>query len=119
LLRAVSSSLLSLLLLTTFLWGGCVACEQYFMFGQQHGCCRPDGHCKTKTPQQNGAERGCQQIAFEHQQSIHLQIDLPIVAVAMIAVPAANTTASVSRRDALPVDPSPPDRQALHSTFLI
>ena len=117
-LRALSSSLLSLLLVTTFLWGGCVSCEQYFTFGQSHGCCNPDGHCKSKVPAKNGSGRDCKQIAFDHQKGIDLHFDLA-VATESIALPVANIELSQHWCDTLPFDPSPPDFQALHSTFLI
>jgi hypothetical protein len=119
LLRALASSLLSLLLVTTLLWGGCVSCEQYFMFGQSHGCCNPDGHCKKKAPVKSGAGRDCNQIAFNHQKSIDLHFDLPAVTVERIALPVPRTESLRLRRDALPLDPSPPDLQVLHSIFLI
>jgi hypothetical protein len=116
--RALSSSLLSLLLVTTFLWGGCVACEQYFMFGKSHGCCNPDGHCKPKAPTKSGSGRECNQIAFDHQKGIHLHFDLT-VATESIALPVRNVEILQRWCDTLPFYPSPPDLQILHSTFLI
>ncbi|HEY6989551.1 MAG TPA: hypothetical protein VH369_14250 [Bryobacteraceae bacterium] len=118
-LRALSSSLLSLLLVLTLVWGGCISCEQYFTFGTSHGCCNPDGHCKTKTHDQNSRGRDCKQIAFEHQKGIDLHFDLPMVAVERVALPLCSMEVLPRRQDSLVVDPSPPDLQALHSTFLI
>jgi hypothetical protein len=117
--KALSSSLLSLLLVTTLLWGGCISCEQYFMFGQSHGCCNPDGHCKKKAPVKNGSGRDCNQIAFDHQKGIDLHFDLSAVAVERIALPVRKVELLPRWRDARPFDPSPPDLQVLHSTFLI
>jgi hypothetical protein len=119
LLRALSSSLLSLLLVTTLVWGGCISCEQYFMFGQSHGCCNPDGHCKRKAPVKNGSGRECNQIAFDHQKGLDLHFDLPVIAVGRIALPARNIELLPRWHDPLLIDPSPPDLQLLHSTFLI
>jgi len=118
-LRAFSSSLLSLLLVTTLLGGGCVACEQYFMFGQSHGCCNPDGHCKSKVPTKRGLGRECNQIAFDHQKVIELHFDLPVATESIAALPASNVELLQCWSDALPFDPSPPDLQVLHSVFLI
>jgi hypothetical protein len=117
--RAFASSLLSLLLLVTLVWGGCISCEQYFMFGGAKSCCSPNGHCKTKTPPSQNSNRECKQIAFDHHKSVDLRIDLPIVAVAKLelTVPAVETVESW--RGANLVEPSPPDLQILHSTFLI
>jgi hypothetical protein len=118
-LRALSSLLLSLLLVTTLLWGGCISCEQYFMFGQAHGCCNPDGHCKRKAPVKNSQARDCKQIAFDHQKGIDFHFELPVVAVSRIVLPVRNVELLPRWRDAIPFDPSPPDLQVLHSIFLI
>jgi hypothetical protein len=119
LLRALSSSLLSLLLVTTLLWGGCISCEQYFMFGESHGCCNPDGHCKQKAPAKDASGRTCDQIALDHQKGIDLHFDLPPMTWGRITLPVRNVELSLQWRDALPIDPSLPDLQVLHSIFLI
>ena len=116
---AFASSLLSLLLFTTLVWGGCISCEQYFMFGQSHSCCNSNGHCKRKAPVKNSSARDCKQIAFNHQKGIDIHFDLPVVAVQRIALPVRNVELLPRWRDALPFDPSPPDLQVLHSIFLI
>jgi hypothetical protein len=119
LLQALSSSLLSLLLVTTLLWGGCISCEQYFMFGQSHGCCNPDGHCKRKAPVKNSQARDCKQITFDHQKGIELHFNLPVVVAERIALPLRNIELLPRWRNAFPLDPSPPGLQVLHSVFLI
>ena len=117
--RALASSLLSLLLLATLVWGGCISCEQFFTWPSVKTCCGANGKCKTKKSEPSRSSRECKQIAFEHQKSSCLQVDLPVVAVI--------------RSDFLPriaepftrwswlhlIGPSPPDLQALRSTFLI
>ena len=117
--RALARSLLSLLLLTTLVWGGCISCEQFFMWPGVKSCCGANGQCKTKKSPQSQGTRECKQIAFEHQNSIHLDVDLPIIAghpsdfLPRIAEP-------FTRSLRLPlIEPSPPDLQALHATFLI
>jgi hypothetical protein len=117
--RTLANSLLSLLLLTTLIWGGCISCEQYFMFGGAKSCCAPDGHCKTKSPTQKDSERECKQIAFDHQKSVDLHIDLPMVAVVTVDLPLPSVQSLAAWLDSSAVDPSPPDLQILHSTFLI
>jgi hypothetical protein len=117
--KTLASSLLVLLLATTLLWGGCISCEQYFMFGQSNGCCNPDGHCKTKAPVKDGQGRDCRQIAFDHHKGIDLQFDLPAAVVERIAPPFYNVELLPRRREARAIDPSPPDLQVLHSVFLI
>jgi hypothetical protein len=118
--RIWASSLLSLLLLTTLVWGGCISCEQYFMFGGAKSCCSPDGHCKTKKPptKQNPG-RECSQIAFDHHKSIDHHIELPLIAVVELAIPELEIESVERWHSVVPIEPSPPDLQVLHSTFLI
>jgi hypothetical protein len=118
--RAFASSLLSLLLTTTLLWGGCVSCEQYFMWPAAKGCCAPDGHCKTKkAPVKQDSGRECKQIAFDHQKSFDHHVDLPVIAEAPVDLPAQAIDAFASWRGTDPIEPSPPDLQVLHSSFRI
>lgn len=117
--RAFANSLLSLLMLTTLVWGGCISCEQYFMWPGAESCCSPNGHCKTKKPA-SGSSRDCKQIAFDHQKPLDFHVDLPVVAAtttALPVVPALNT--SEQWHGTSPAGPSPPDLQIIHSTFLI
>jgi hypothetical protein len=88
------------------------------MFGQSKGCCNPDGHCKSKVPH-NTSRVDCKQIAFDHQKGIDLNFDLPPAAVQRITAPVRNAAFLTPSHDTLHIDPSPPDLQALHSTFLI
>jgi hypothetical protein len=48
-----------------------------------------------------------------------LHFDLSVVAVAEITLPVRSIEVFPRWRDALPVDPFPPDLQVLHSIFLI
>jgi hypothetical protein len=85
------------------------------MIGGAKKCCAPDGHCKTPKKQTASAE--CKQIAFDHHKSVDLHIDLPVVAVAVVHEPSHSVEMSAAA--AQPSEPSPPDLQVLHSTFLI
>ena len=117
--RKLASSLLSFLLLTTLVWGGCISCEQYFMFPGAKGCCDPSGHCKSKAPAKHAPDRDCKQIAFDHQKSLDLHIDLPVASALAFDAPALTVEPVIERHGPSPVDPSPPDLQILNSTFLI
>jgi hypothetical protein len=90
------------------------------MFGGAKSCCSPDGHCKTKkSPTKQNPGRECTQIAFDHHKSIDHHVDLPLVGTVEMAVPLPAVD-SVERWQGFSlVEPSPPDLQALHSTFLI
>ena len=117
--RTLASSLLSLLLLTTLVWGGCISCEQYFMWPGAKTCCAPNGHCKKKTPAQKNSGRECKQLAFDHQKSVDLPIDLPVVAVRAPDLPLLTVEPIARWSRTTVVEPSPPDLQVLHSLFLI
>lgn len=120
--RALASSLLSLLLVTSLVWGGCISCEQYFMWPGVKSCCTPGGHCKTKqSPAKKDSGPECKQLAFEDHKSLDHHFDLPAVDTA--AVPVAQpvlATEAVAHRPSLELlAASPPDLQILHSTFRI
>ncbi|HKD08982.1 MAG TPA: hypothetical protein VKB79_23970 [Bryobacteraceae bacterium] len=117
--RAIYSSLLSFLLVATLLGGGCISCEQYFMLGKPHGCCDRDGRCKTKAPTRNTQGRNCNQIAFDHQKTIDLHVDLRAAVFARINPPAPRVVAFSVRDKGTRIEPSPPNLQILHSVFLI
>jgi hypothetical protein len=117
--RTIASSLLSLLLLTTLVWGGCISCEQYFMLPQAKSCCAPDGHCKTKNPAKQNSGPECKLIVFDHEKCVDLHIDLPAVAVVPFDLPLRTVMPVAAWHGTTPVEPSPPDLQVLHSVFLI
>ena len=118
--RAFASSLLSLLLVTTLVWGGCISCEQYFMWPGAKTCCAPDGHCKTKkAPAKQDSARECKLIAFDHQKSIDHHIDLAVVAAVAVDLAIRSVEAFERWHGTSPIEPSPPDLQILHSTLLI
>jgi hypothetical protein len=118
--RAFANSLLSLLMLATLVWGGCISCDEYFMWPGAKSCCSPNGHCKTKkTPTKQAPRRECTQIAFDHHKTIDHHIALPVVGAVEMVVP-FRSVESVERWQLVSlVEPSPPDLQVLHSTFLI
>jgi hypothetical protein len=117
--RALANSLLSLLILTTFVWGGCVSCEQYFMVRGAKSCCAANGRCKTKTPVKQSLGGECKQIAFDYQKSVAFSVDLPVVAFGDFELPLVTEVAFTVTPRSNPIEPSPPDLQVLHSTFLI
>jgi len=83
-------------------------------------CCGPDGHCKTKTPaQQKDSGRECKQIAFGHQKSVDLHVDLPVLAVVTFELPLRTIQPGAAWGSTTAIEPSPPELQILHSTFLI
>ena len=117
--RAFASSLFSLLLLTTLVWGGCISCEEFFMLPGAKSCCSPKGHCKTKPPTPQKSNRDCKQIAYDRHKSVDVHIEQPIIAVLTIDFPTQPVEPLERWHCAVPIEPSPPDLQILNSTFLI
>jgi hypothetical protein len=112
--------MLSLLMLATLVWGGCISCDEYFMWPGAKSCCLPNGHCKTKAPASpQKPSRECKQIAFDHQKSTDQHIELPMIAIVEIDLPFRAIEGMRRWHWVDPIEPSPPDLQALHSTFLI
>jgi hypothetical protein len=121
--RTPARLILSVLLVTALLWGGCVACPQYFQapFAKQ-SCCTPTGQCKntkTGTPQQ----KTCQFQQVELQPTLRvvvpaIAIALPVshIAITFSALPPWSHAAEIRLGD---LPESPQGKQALLSTFLI
>lgn len=139
-LRALISSVCSLLLLATTMWGGCVSCDQFFMWrSTASSCCSPSGHCKSKTRHSKGvlsafhskapvktappakpqAQRDCKQLAFERHSAIDHQLTLVALNENSNVIPISPARSLSTEFELQSLDPSPPDPQALFSTFLI
>ena len=123
-IRSIANSLLSLLVLTTFMWGGCVSCEQYYMFPgkKQQSCCNSSGKCQrpgkapTKTETQD-----CNRLPLGPGGVSHAfpsPAALPPVIAAVVQPLSPPALLRVSAFEVL-LDPSPPDLQSLNATFLI
>ena len=120
--RSIASSVLSLFVVATFLWGGCVSCEQYFMFpGKHQPCCNKSGQCERPGKNSPKPEKqDCNRLPFERTAAAHV---LSMTAVLPVSVvPQAPQFSPALMRftfsEVLP-DASPPDLQALNVTFLI
>jgi hypothetical protein len=82
-------------------------------------CCSKDGRCKTKTTPSKNAPRECKQVAFDDRKSVDVPIDLPVTVLANVESLVLTIKTSEPWRDDHFIEPSPPDLQILHSTFLI
>ena len=113
--------MLPLLVLTTLLWGGCISCEQFFMVGSgAKKCCSPDGHCKRPSePTKSDLSKECKQLDVVHSNSLEPVFAPPPTwqCALVITQPMAEQIGFAWVFDS--VEPSPPDLQSLHSTFLI
>ena len=119
----VANLFISLLLVATLLWGGCVACPQCFQVSHaKKSCCDPAGHCnRTKT--------NCSQRESSRFQQLTLQqrVRPPVPLVAAIHSVLPSTSVLLQQRQVIrgaelrlgSLPESPHRRQALLSTFLI
>jgi len=120
--RVILSSGLLAVVLTAFLWGGCISCPQFFMSPVSSGdCCDEAGKCKEPEGSSDSA-RDCETMPLEVQRQGHGTAFESV----LIPGPAMTLRPELLRRApgvALDIFPaaehSPPDLQALHSTFLI
>src|SRR5581483_6820704 len=107
-------------MLITLLWGGCIACPQFFMFPTAKKDCCKAGHCqRSKSQKTSPAE--CKRMPMEVSSAMHLLSGAsPALAVASVGL--LQPPLRIQRITAdlfTPVEHSPPDRQALNGTFLI
>ena len=121
-LRAVSSSFLSLLLLVTLMWGGCISCPQFFMVPKaEKSCCDEAGKCKRQSERllSKRSVSGCR---LSRHQSVARIIRLPLRPFRpspRSACRSRSSLADFSIGSYLPLEHSPPDLQVLNATFLI
>lgn len=120
--RRAANLLLSVLLVATLLWGGCVACPQFFQSPiTKKSCCTPTGQCKN-TKSNSSQQKSCQFQQVELQQK--LQTAVPTVSVSLPAWDLFDVSASPRWSRATEVrlgdlPESPHAKQAILSTFLI
>jgi len=115
--------ILSVLLVSALLWGGCVACPQYFQAPlTKKSCCTPTGQCKNTKPG-SSQQKTCQFQQVELQQK--LQMAEPAIAATLplfhnaITFRALSTWGHTSEIRLGDLAESPQAKQALLSTFLI
>ena len=123
-LRTIANSFLSLLVIATFMWGGCVSCEHYFMFpGRQHqSCCNKSGQCERPGKTSSKPEKqDCNRLPLGRNGNAHSvpapQV-LPVV-IAEVAPPLCSAAHFRVTAFEILLDPSPPDLLTLNATFLI
>ena len=122
-LRRAANLLVSMLLVATLLWGGCVACPQFFQAPLvKKSCCDPAGHCK-RTKNDPSQQKPCQFQQLEIQQKVKPPVPLLAVIHPVLPSPIASLQLREFMRAAEARLGSPPksprERQALLSTFLI
>jgi hypothetical protein len=130
--RSISNAFCSLLLTVSYLWGGCVSCEQFFMLPRAKDRCCEALRCKkplekpADQPKSEPTPQACQTMPWDRLAEGHFN---PEIAASLQASPAHTITSAdifdsghvhlrvVSQID--PVADSPPDLPTLNSSFLI
>jgi hypothetical protein len=119
LLRRISNSLLSLLMVATLFWGGCVACPQFFMFSPaaKKDCCQT-GKCEKSQSGKTTKAINCKRLPLEPHGAQALA-ELPAATVASVELAPPAVAHSPATLELALVEHSPPELHVLNSTFLI
>jgi len=121
-LGAISSSLMSVLMVLTLLWGGCISCSQFFMFPKlvEKSCCNKSGQCER--PDEKEPVKECTKMPIDAQgfASVHAGVAVAIENAEPIFVE-PTLVASLSPLDEIrdAAEHPPPDRNILFSSFVI
>jgi hypothetical protein len=126
---AFSNSCWSLLLVISYLWGGCISCQQFFMFPGSKGHCCEERRCKNpvkKSTDRAGSQtmpQDCQTMPLERTSATHSHSDLA-ARLAVVPGPATNfiELALSHAKAAIEFDPtaaSPPDIPVIDAALLI
>ena len=120
-LRAISSSALSVLVTITLFWGGCISCPQFFMFPTaEKSCCNKAGKCER--PEKAAPEKECKRMPLEVQGFAFAHAHLAAAVITTDTLPLApilHSPGAGMTFETAAVEHSPPDLTVLHSTFLI
>jgi hypothetical protein len=115
--------MLSLLMVATLLWGGCISCPQFFMFPTakaEKSCCQKNGQCER--PTKTTPQKDCKRMAVEPQNSASANVELafvPLVETALGMPESLERCFENAHPEALVSEHSPPDLNVLNSTFII
>lgn len=127
--RRLLNTVCSFLVLATYLWGGCVSCEQFFMVpGAKDDCCK-HGKCKQssqsdqKKSQSSESVRSCATMPFSHQDTnttlAAVALDLPVRVIPANELLSSNDVRWQRAPHFDPLADSPPDLVLLTGSFLI
>jgi len=122
--RKIATCAMTVVLIATLLWGGCLSCSQYFMFPAvaANDCCAPSGHCKDGPARPSTNECRLQPVALVHQQAVpDHAVSIALTAVQMpplLEAPGFLRAGPIARAGSISHSP-PPDLLVLHSVFRI
>jgi hypothetical protein len=125
---AFANSCWSLLLVVSYLWGGCISCQQFFMFPGSKGHCCEARRCKNpakKSTDRAGSQtpQDCQTMPLERSSAAHSHTDLA-ARLTVVSIPATDVIelARSHAKAAIDFDPtagSPPDIPVIDAALLI
>jgi hypothetical protein len=120
--RTFFNSFPALLVMASYLWGGCISCEQFFMLpGSKSDCCDRN-KCK-KGPKQSKSQapqQDCQKMPLEQSSVAHPHPEIPLVLVGNSSGIVTDAQLfSVSELSLNPVTDSPPNLPILNASLLI
>jgi len=125
--NAFANSCWSILLVVSYLWGGCISCQQFFMLTESKGHCCEQQRCKNpakKSTDRAGSQttpQDCQTMPLERTSAAHSHSDIA-ARLADISVPVTNVIelARSHARAAIEFNPAaPPDIPVIDSALLI
>jgi hypothetical protein len=117
--RALISSALSIVVLITLLWGGCISCPQFFMFNAQaeKDCCNDAGQCER--PSNNTPVKECKRMPLELKGFSSALAVAQVTTDILPLAPTLRLTMAAPHVETAADEHSPPDLSVLHSAFLI
>ena len=120
--RTVFNSFPALLLMVSYLWGGCISCEQFFMLpGSKSDCCDRN-KCKKQPKQSNPAtqQQDCQKMPLEQGSGAHQHSGIALAAAtSSLHIVTEVRLFGVSEVTVDPGTDSPPDLPILNASLLI
>ena len=120
-LRALSSSVLSTLMVLTLIWGGCISCPQFFMFPKaEKSCCNKSGQCERQDKKAPVKECTKMPIDAQGSASAHAQLAVAVLTTEPIVVePTLEVSLSPLDEVTSAAEHPPPDLNILYSSLVI
>lgn len=111
--------MLSLLLLITLVWGGCISCSQFYMFPRAKKDCCNSGRCDRSQAPKQIPIRECKRMPLTQAVSADLAAEAPAAIISLVYLPRPAISLLRSPVPVAAVDHSPPELHLLNSTFRI
>jgi hypothetical protein len=119
--RTFFNSFPALLVMASYLWGGCISCEQFFMLpGAKSDCCDRNKCKKPKQSKSETAQQNCQKMPLEQASGAHPHSEIPLVLVGNSSgVVTGAQLFGATELSLNPITDSPPNLPILYASLLI